>query len=60
MFDYYGSKAPEHVIVIMGSGALTCYDVVESLNKSSQYNVGVLKVNVYRPWSEKHLLDSLP
>lgn len=44
----------------MGSGALTCIDVVNELNKSNDYKVGVLKVNLFRPWSEKHLLEALP
>lgn len=35
LFDYYGKPDAEHVIILMGSGALTCYDVVDELNKSS-------------------------
>lgn len=44
----------------MGSGSLTCFDVVDELNKSKEYNVGVVRVNLFRPFSEKHLLEALP
>ena len=34
LFDYFGPPNAEHLIVIMGSGAATCIDVISELNKS--------------------------
>ena len=48
--------------MLMGSDDLTSETVVDYLNKQKgrDYKVGVLKVNLFRPWSEKHLLNSIP
>ncbi len=58
-FEYYGSDTAERIIVIMGSGASTTKEVVDFLINQHQ-EVGVLVVKLYRPFSAKHLLESIP
>ena len=59
LFDYYGSADAEKIIMIMGSGAETVHETVDYMNAKGE-NVGVLKVHLYRPFSVKHFIDSLP
>ncbi|HPX27863.1 MAG TPA: pyruvate:ferredoxin (flavodoxin) oxidoreductase, partial [Treponemataceae bacterium] len=59
LFDYYGAKDAEKVIILMGSGAETCEETVEALNKKGE-KVGVLKVRLYRPFSAEVFVKSLP
>ena len=59
LFDYYGAPDAEHVIIAMGSVCDTINETVDYLNGSGQ-KVGTLRVRLYRPFSEKHLLDALP
>ena len=48
LFDYYGAKDAEKVIVIMGSGAEAAEETVDYLNAKGQ-KVGLIKVRLYRP-----------
>ncbi len=59
LFDYYGPKDAERIIVIMGSGAEACQDTVDRLVKSGE-KVGLLKVRLYRPFVVKNFIDALP
>lgn len=59
LFEYYGAKDAESVIVIMGSGADTVIEAVNGLSKLGE-KVGVIKVRLYRPFSTKHFIKSLP
>jgi pyruvate-ferredoxin/flavodoxin oxidoreductase len=59
LFDYVGVPDAERVIVMMGSGAETAHETVEHLNRSGE-RVGLLKVRLYRPFSVKRLIESLP
>jgi pyruvate-ferredoxin/flavodoxin oxidoreductase len=59
LFDYAGHPEAERIIVLMGSGAETADETVEYLvNKGEK--VGVIKVRLYRPFSVKHFINSLP
>ena len=59
LFDYVGAPDAERVIVIMASAAETTQEVVEYLlNKGEK--VGVIKVHLYRPFSIKHFIESIP
>jgi pyruvate-ferredoxin/flavodoxin oxidoreductase len=60
LFDYYGSPNAERVIVIMGSGAQTAEVTAKVLNEKYGYNVGVLVVRLFRPFSVEHFLKVLP
>ena len=51
LFDYYGAKDAEKVIVIMGSGAEAAEETVDYLNAKGQ-KVGLIKVRLYRPFRQ--------
>jgi pyruvate-ferredoxin/flavodoxin oxidoreductase len=59
LFDYVGAPDAERVIVIMGSGAETVHETVETLVARGE-KVGVLKVRLYRPWDIKAFVKALP
>ncbi len=59
LFDYVGAPDAERVIVLMGSGAETAHETVEHLNMHGE-KVGVLKVQLYRPFSPSALIAALP
>jgi pyruvate-ferredoxin/flavodoxin oxidoreductase len=59
LFDYVGDPEATSVIVMMGSGAESADEAVESLNASGQ-KVGLLKVRLFRPFSIKNFTDALP
>ena len=59
LFDYVGAPDAERVIVMMGSGAEVAHETVEYLNPHGE-KLGLLKVRVYRPFSVKHFVESLP
>jgi pyruvate-ferredoxin/flavodoxin oxidoreductase len=59
LFDYTGAPDAEHVIIIMGSGAETAGETALFMNEQGE-KVGVVKVRLYRPFSNEHLLNALP
>ncbi|HZJ83345.1 MAG TPA: pyruvate:ferredoxin (flavodoxin) oxidoreductase, partial [Clostridia bacterium] len=59
LYDYYGSQDAEYVIVAMASVTGTISEVVDYLNARGE-KVGMLKVNLYRPFSEKHFVEAIP
>jgi len=59
LFQYEGSPDAERIIIIMGSGAETVEETVNYLTKKGE-KVGVLKVRLFRPFSLKHFISSLP
>lgn len=58
-FNYYGHPEAEHIIVAMGSVTETIEEVVDYLMARGE-KVGVIKVHLYRPFSEKYFFDVLP
>jgi len=60
LFDYYGAPDAKRVIVVMGSGAEVALETVNYLAEKNEEKVGVLVVRLYRPFSAKHLLATLP
>ncbi len=58
-FNYYGAEDAEKVIIAMGSVCETIEEVVDYLNGIGE-KVGVIKVRLYRPFSQKYLLDVIP
>jgi pyruvate-ferredoxin/flavodoxin oxidoreductase len=58
-FVYYGDPEATRVIIAMGSVTETAIEVVDDLMKKGQ-KVGLIKVHLYRPFSVKHLLASIP
>ncbi len=58
-FNYYGTKDAESVIIAMGSVSDTIEETIDYLISTGE-KVGAIKVHLYRPFSEKHLLEVLP
>ncbi|HKY27524.1 MAG TPA: pyruvate:ferredoxin (flavodoxin) oxidoreductase [Pyrinomonadaceae bacterium] len=59
LFDYVGAPDADRVIVMMGSGCEATHETVDALCRGGQ-KVGLLKVRLYRPFSVKHFIASLP
>ncbi len=59
IFDYYGAKDADRVIVVMGSAAGAIEEAVDALNAAGE-KVGVLKVRLFRPFSVVHFIRALP
>ena len=59
LFDYVGAPDAERVVVVMASGADTVEDTVNYLVGKGE-KVGVLKVRLYRPYSEADFIKVLP
>ena len=59
LFDYFGAKDADKVIILMGSGADTVEETVETLNARGG-KTGLLKVRLYRPFKAQAFVDVLP
>lgn len=59
LFDYYGTKDAEHVIIAMGSVCETIEEVIDVLAAAGE-KAGLIKVRLYRPFSTAHFLRMLP
>ncbi|HWR61752.1 MAG TPA: pyruvate:ferredoxin (flavodoxin) oxidoreductase [Clostridia bacterium] len=58
-FNYYGAPDAENIIVAMGSVTDICEETIDYLMAKGE-KVGVIKVHLYRPFSEKYFFDVLP
>ena len=58
-FNYYGVNDATNIIIAMGSVCDTIRETVDYLNETGK-KYGMIEVHLYRPFSVKHLLDSLP
>ncbi|OAD07719.1 hypothetical protein MUCCIDRAFT_136063 [Mucor lusitanicus CBS 277.49] len=56
--EFIGHPEAENVIVAMGAGATVVEKTVQALGKDAK--LGLLKVRLYRPWSDTDLLAALP
>ncbi len=59
LFDYVGAADAERVIVIMGSGAEAVEETVNALVAHGE-KVGMIKVRLFRPFSNEALLKAIP
>jgi pyruvate-ferredoxin/flavodoxin oxidoreductase len=59
LFEYVGAPDAERVLILMGSGAETVQETVESLAGMGE-NVGLIKVRLYRPFDVERFLAALP
>jgi pyruvate-ferredoxin/flavodoxin oxidoreductase len=59
LFDYVGAPDATKVVVVMASGADVLEDTVNYLVSKGE-KVGVLKVRLYRPYSEADFIKALP
>lgn len=58
-FNYYGAKDAEYAIVAMTSGCNVIEETVDYLIGKGE-KVGLIKVHLYRPFSEKYFFNVLP
>ncbi|MEN6565010.1 MAG: pyruvate:ferredoxin (flavodoxin) oxidoreductase [Veillonellales bacterium] len=59
LFNYYGAKDADRIIIAMGSVCEATEEVVDYLNAKGE-KVGLLTVHLYRPFSAKHFLKYIP
>ena len=58
-FVYYGAEDAENIVISMGSSTSVIEETIDYLNANG-YKVGLLKVHLYRPFSEKYFFQALP
>ncbi len=58
-FSYYGAKDAENVIILMGSATEAAREAIDHLVAEGK-KVGMVAVHLYRPFSVKYLLSSVP
>ena len=59
VFNYYGDPDATDVVIAMGSASGVIRDAVDALRKAGK-KVGFLQVHLYRPFSAKYFLSTLP
>ncbi|MBR4808317.1 MAG: pyruvate:ferredoxin (flavodoxin) oxidoreductase, partial [Lachnospiraceae bacterium] len=59
LFNYYGAKDADRIIIAMGSVCDTIDETIDYLVAKGE-KVGVVKVRLYRPFSAKALLAAIP
>lgn len=59
LFDIYGDQSPEKLIILMGSGSGAVEETIDYLNAKGEH-LAVLRVRLFRPFSVKHFLESIP
>lgn len=59
LFNYYGAKDADRVIVAMGSINDVAEEVIDYLTAKGE-KVGLIKVRLYRPWVSDAFLKALP
>lgn len=59
LFDYYGAKDADKIVILMGSGAEAVEETVDYLLAKGE-KVGVLKVRLYRPFDTKAFVNAIP
>ena len=59
LFDYYGAKDADRVIIAMGSVTEAIREAIDHLTAKGE-KVGLVAVHLYRPFSAKHFLAAVP
>ncbi|MEG2852561.1 MAG: pyruvate:ferredoxin (flavodoxin) oxidoreductase, partial [Hydrogenoanaerobacterium sp.] len=59
LFNYYGARDAEKVIIAMGSVCDTIDETIDYMMAAGE-KVGLIKVRLYRPFSAKHLVAAMP
>ena len=59
LFDYYGAKDADRVIIAMGSVTEAIREAIDYLVAAGE-KVGLVAVHLYRPFSAKHFLAAVP
>ena len=59
LFDYYGAKDADRVIIAMASVTEAIRETIDHLTEQGE-KVGLVAVHLYRPFSAKHFLAAVP
>ena len=59
LFNYYGAKDADRVLIGLGSIAGTVQETIDYMNAKGE-KVGYLEVHLFRPFSLKHFMAALP
>ena len=59
LFNYYGAKDADRVIIAMGSVTEAIREAIDHLVEQGE-KVGLVAVHLYRPFSAKHFLAAVP
>ena len=59
LFNYYGAEDADRVIIAMGSVTEAAKEAIDYLMKKGE-KVGIVSVQLYRPFSAKHFLAAVP
>jgi pyruvate-ferredoxin/flavodoxin oxidoreductase len=59
LFNYYGAKDAENIIILMGSATEAAHEAIDYLTQQGK-KVGMVAVHLFRPFSVKHLLAAVP
>ena len=59
LFDYYGAEDAKYVMVAMGSVTEAAEELIDVLNANGG-KYGMVKVHLYRPFSQDHFLAAMP
>ena len=59
LFSYYGAEDAENIIILMGSATEAAREAIDYQLKQGK-KVGMISVHLYRPFSVKHLLATVP
>ena len=59
LFDYYGAEDAKYVMVAMGSVTEAAEELIDLLNADGG-KYGIVKVHLYRPFSQDHFLAAMP
>jgi pyruvate-ferredoxin/flavodoxin oxidoreductase len=59
LFDYYGAKDADRIIIAMGAVTEAIREAIDYLTAKGE-RVGLVAVHLYRPFSAKHLGEAIP
>ncbi len=59
LFNYYGDKEADRILIAMGSVCQTIRETIDELMKKGE-KVGLVEVHLFRPFSKEHLLKAIP
>jgi sulfite reductase (NADPH) hemoprotein beta-component len=58
LFEFSGDEKSESIVITLGSGATALQK--NFFEKTEIEKIGLLKIRLYRPWSDQYLLNSVP
>ncbi len=59
LFNYYGAKDADRIIIAMGSVTQAAEEAIDAMVANGE-KVGLVAVHLYRPFSVKHLMAAIP